>query len=336
MKLYEYEGKRLFSKAEIPIPNGKVISEPLQWEGKAVVKVQLLEGGRGKRGLVKVTENVATTISEFKKMGYNLFLVEEFIPHSKEVYISAMIDRDKKEPIIIASPEGGIDVESATNVKIFEIPEERGVRPYDVTMIEKYLGVNGLDKIVKGIYNLLLTYEAELVEINPLAITDRGPVALDSKVILEDNALYRHPDILREFNRENVSDGYVELEGYVGIIGNGAGLTMSTMDLVKLAGGEPADFLDVGGGANKEHVKESIIRVASNEKVKKLVVNIFGGITRCDEVARGIVEAYKEVRKPIFVRLVGTNEEEGRKILIENGIKAYEDPLQAIGDAIRS
>lgn len=339
MKLYEYEGKRLFSKAGIPIPKGLVTdgSSKISWSGKAVVKAQLLEGGRGKRGLVKITEDPNSAIEEMKKLGISKFLVEEFIPHEKEVYISILLNREIEEPVITVSPEGGIDVEEAKEVKQFVIPLERGPRPYDIIAMEKYLKVKNLAPVVYGIYKIFTEYDAELVEINPLAVThDQQVLALDAKVILDDNALYKHQELLKEFQREYSPDSYVELEGDIGIIGNGAGLTMATMDLVKLAGGNPADFLDVGGGADREKVKESVIKVGSNPKVKKIVINIFGGITRCDEVALGIVEAYDVIKKPIFVRLVGTNEEEGWKILESKGIKHYENPLDAIGDAVRS
>lgn len=337
MKLYEYEGKALFKRVGIPIPNGVVTSEPIKWEGKAVVKSQLLEGARGKRGLVRVTEDVYNTILELKKLGIEKFLVEEFIPHEKELYASILLDRETAEPMLVLSKEGGIDVEQAKDVKKMIIPLERGVRSYDIIEAEKYLGVKGLSQIIQGLYKLFVDYDAELVEINPLALTNDGKlVALDSKVILEDNALYRHEDLLKELGRQEVRDSYVELEGDIGIIGNGAGLTMATMDLVKLNGGNPADFLDVGGGASREHVRESVLKVGRNPKVKKIVINIYGGITRCDEVALGIVDALKEVKKPIFVRLLGTNEELGKKILRENGVNVYDDVLKMIGDAVRS
>lgn len=340
MKLYEYEGKRLFYRVGIPIPKGVVTdgSSKIEWSGKAVVKAQLLEGSRGKRGLVKITDEPNLTIEEMKKLGISKFLVEEFIPHEKEIYISILLNREIEEPVITVSPEGGIDVEQAKEVKQFVIPLERGPRPYDVIAIEKYLNVKGLAPVVYGIYKIFTEYDAELVEINPLAVTREGQIyALDSKVILDDNALYKHQDLLKEFQRElSVDVNYVELDGDIGIIGNGAGLTMATMDLVKLAGGSPADFLDVGGGADRERVREAVIKVASNPKVRKIIVNIYGGITRCDEVALGIVEAYEIVKKPIFVRLVGTNEEEGWKILESKGIRHYENPLDAIGDALRS
>ncbi len=337
MKLYEYEGKALFKRVGIPIPNGVVTSEPIKWEGKAVVKSQLLEGARGKRGLVRVTEDVYNTILELKKLGVEKFLIEEFVPHEKEFYASVLLDRESGEPMLVLSKEGGIDVEQAKDVKKIIIPLERGVRSYDILEAEKYLGVKGLSPIINGLYKLFVEYDAELVEINPLALTSDGRLlALDSKVILEDNALYRHEDLLKELGRQEPRDTYVELDGDIGIIGNGAGLTMATMDLVKLSGGNPADFLDVGGGANKEHVKESVIRVGSNPRVKKIVINIYGGITRCDEVALGIVDALKVVKKPIFVRLLGTNEEQGKDILRKNGINVYDDVLKMIGDAVRS
>jgi len=337
LKLYEYEGKELFKQVGIQVPKGLVTDKPIKWEGKAVVKSQLLEGGRGKRGLVKVTEDVEGAILELSKQGVSKFLVEEFIPHEKEVYLTALIDRDTAEPIIVASPEGGIDIESSKNVKIFHVPLERGVRSYDVIKIEKYLNVKGLEPIIKGLYKLVTDYDAELAEINPLAITFDGKIyALDSKVILEDNALFRHQDLIEKFGRVPSKEAYVELDGDIGIIGNGAGLTMATMDMVKLMNGNPADFYDVGGGADREKVKQAILKIGNNPKVKKIVMNIYGGITRCDEVALGIVEAYKVVKKPIFVRLVGTNEEEGRKILEENKISYYTDALTCIGDALRS
>ncbi|QKQ99253.1 succinate--CoA ligase subunit beta [Metallosphaera tengchongensis] len=336
MKLYEYEGKRLFSMVGIPVPKGKITKEPIREQGKVVVKAQLLEGGRGKRGLVKVTEDSYNTILEMSKNGVNIFLIEEFIPHAREIYLSVMMDRETGSPMVIASPFGGINIEESKDVKTFVIPIDRPVLKYDIELIEKFVGYRGLENIVKGLVKMVLEYDAELAEINPLAITDKGPLALDSKVILDDNSLYRHEDLLKELQREKpVTESYVELDGDIGIIGNGAGLTMATMDLVKLKGGNPADFLDVGGGANTQEIVHAVTRVGSNPKVRRIIINIFGGITRCDEVAKGIVEAYSKINKPIFVRLTGTNEEEGKKILESHGIKVYEDALSAIGDALR-
>ncbi|MCY0859934.1 MAG: succinate--CoA ligase subunit beta [Sulfolobaceae archaeon] len=342
MRLYEYEGKELFKMVGIKVPKGVITSEPIKWEGKAVVKSQLLEGARGKRGLVRVTDDVYNTILELKKLGIQKFLVEEYIPHSKELYLSALIDRDTGDPLIAASPEGGIDIESSTNVKTFRIPLERGVKTYDVIAIEKYLGVKGLEPFIKGLYSLVVDYNAELAEINPLAVLDNGNlVALDSKVILDDNALYLHEDLLKKFNRQEQVESLVELGGDIGIVGNGAGLTMATMDMVKLSGGNPADFYDIGGGAGREKVREALLKVASLPGVTRVFMNIYGGITRCDEVAIGIVNALNELEKQgkkikVYVRLVGTNEEEGWRILKEHNIPVYQDFKTLLGEALRS
>ncbi|PVU75421.1 succinate--CoA ligase [Sulfolobus sp. SCGC AB-777_G06] len=337
MKLYEYEGKEIFKLVGIPVPRGVVTDKPIKWEGKAVVKSQILEGGRGKKGLVRVTEDVYNTILELQKLGVSKFLVEEYIPHYREIYLSCLIDREAAEPIIVVSPEGGVDVEKAKNIRIFHIPIERGVRDFDVLEAEKYLDMKGLKPIIQGLYRIVTEFEAELAEINPLAVTEIGLVALDSKVILEDNALFRHQDLLQKFGRSyEKTDSYVELDGDIGIIGNGAGLTMATMDMVKLMGGNPADFLDIGGGAGSDKVEESIVRLAKNPKVRKIIMNIYCGITRCDEVAQGIIKALEKVKIPIYVRIVGTNEEEGRRLLSQRGISAYEDPITCIGDALRS
>ncbi len=202
MKLYEYEGKRLFSYVGIPTPNGQVVREPVKVQGKVVVKAQLLEGGRGKRGLVRVTEDSYTTISELMREGVSIFLIEEFVPHSREIYLSAMMDRETGNPMIIASPQGGINIEESKEVKIFTIPLDRKLMRYDVDAVEKYVGVRGLEPMLEGLLRLVLEYDAELAEINPVAVTEKGPLALDSKVILDDNALYRHEDLLKQFQRE--------------------------------------------------------------------------------------------------------------------------------------
>ena len=296
----------------------------------------MLEGGRGKRGLVRVTEDPQAVIDELRKQGVKQFLVEEFVPHDREVYLAALMDRDSGEPMIAASPTGGVDVEQNAEVRTFVIPMERGVRDYDVIKVERHVGLKGLKEVVRALYTLVVDYDAELAEINPLAVTPDGPIALDAKVIIDDNALFRHKDLLEKFGRTYSPEPYVDLGGDIGIISNGAGLTMATMDMVKLNGGEPADFFDVGGGADRAKMKEALLRVASNPRVKKVVINIFGGITRCDEIARGIVDALPSINKPIYVRLSGVNEEEGRRILESHGVKVYSNALEAIGDALRS
>ena len=318
------------------MPKGVLVTDRFEGKGKYVVKAQVLEGGRGKRGLVRVTDDPQAVIDELRKQGVKQFLVEEFVPHDREVYLAALMDRDSGEPMIAASPTGGVDVEQNAQVRTFVIPMERGVRDYDVIKIERHVGLKGLKEVVRALYTLVVDYDAELAEINPLAVTPEGPIALDAKVIIDDNALFRHKDLLEKFGRTYSPEPYVDLGGDIGIISNGAGLTMATMDMVKLNGGEPADFFDVGGGADRARMKEALLRVASNPRVKKVVINIFGGITRCDEIARGIVDALPSINKPIYVRLSGVNEEEGRKILESHGVKVYSNALEAIGDALRS
>jgi len=336
MKLYEWEAKQLLASLGVRVPKGQVVKDKFEGKGRYVVKAQVLEGGRGKRGLVRVTDDPQSAIDEMRKLGIDVFLVEEYVPHDREAYISALLDRETGEPMIAVSPVGGVDVESIAQVRTFVIPMERGVRGYDLIKIERHIGIKGVGDVVNALYKLVTEYDAELAEINPLAVTPEGPIALDAKVIIDDNALFRHQDLLSEFNRAYKPESYVDLGGDIGIISNGAGLTMATMDMVKLMGGEPADFFDIGGGADRARVKEALLRVASNPRVKKIVINIFGGITRCDEVARGIVEAIDVIKKPVFVRLSGVNEEEGRKILAEKGINAYSRAIDAIGDALRS
>ena len=318
------------------MPKGVLVTDRFEGKGKYVVKAQVLEGGRGKRGLVRVTDDPQAVIDELRKQGVKQFLVEEFVPHDREVYLAALMDRDSGEPMIAASPTGGVDVEQNAQVRTFVIPMERGVRDYDVIKIERHVGLKGLKEVVRALYTLVVDYDAELAEINPLAVTPEGPIALDAKVIIDDNALFRHKDLLEKFGRTYSPEPYVDLGGDIGIISNGAGLTMATMDMVKLNGGEPADFFDVGGGADRARMKEALLRVASNPRVKKVVINIFGGITRCDEIARGIVDALPSINKPIYVRLSGVNEEEGKKILESHGVKVYSNALEAIGDALRS
>ncbi|MUN29186.1 succinate--CoA ligase subunit beta [Sulfuracidifex metallicus] len=340
MKLYEYEGKILFRKVGIETPKAKLVP-PIENlpSGKLVVKAQILEGGRGKRGLVKVTENPVETIKEMEaKYGIESFLVEEFIPHEREYYLSCLIDRDTQEPMF-AIGKGGINVEEEGGIITKVVPTERGVKFFDAIEVSKLISAkpSSIYSVLKGLYDLVVDYGAELAEINPLAITNEKAIALDSKVIIEDNSLIRVGDTLKSLGiHVSKPSAYVELDGDVGIIGNGAGLTMATMDMVKLAGGSPADFLDVGGGADRTHVRESMLTVLRNPKVKKVIANIYGGITRCDEVAYGIVDALKEVNKPVFIRLSGTNEEEGERILRNNGVKVYKNVMEMVGDAIRS
>ncbi len=338
MKLFEFEGKTLFRSVGIKTPRSALVPPSMDLPtGKVVVKAQLLEGGRGKRGLIKVTDEPWKAIEEMRKEGVEKFLVEEYVPHDEEFYISCLIDRDSQEPMF-AVGKGGINVEEEGNIATRVVPIERGVRRFDALAISKTfrVGTDEVLAVMRGLYELVVNYGSELAEINPLAKREGQLIALDSKVIIEDNSLIRVGDTLKSLGiHVEKPSAYVDLDGDIGIIGNGAGLTMATMDMVKLAGGAPADFLDVGGGADRVHVRESTLRVLKNPKVSKVIANIYGGITRCDEVALGVVEALREVRKPFFIRLSGTNEEEGERILRENGVKVYSNVPQMIGDALR-
>ncbi|WP_256202556.1 ATP-grasp domain-containing protein [Sulfuracidifex tepidarius] len=305
---------------------------------KVVVKAQLLEGGRGKRGLVRITEDASEAIKQMREEGVEKFLVEEYVPHEYEFYLSCMVDRDSQEPMF-AIGKGGINVEEEGDIRTRVVSMERGVRFFDALEVSKFMKANPEEvmMVMRGLYELVLNYGVELAEINPLAVKDGSLIALDSKVIIEDNSLIRIGETLKSLGiHVERPSAYVELDGDIGIIGNGAGLTMATMDMVKIAGGSPADFLDVGGGADRNHVKESMLKVLRNPKVKKVIANIYGGITRCDEVALGVVDALKEINKPVYIRLSGTNEEQGERILEENNVKVYHDVPKMIGDALRS
>ncbi len=375
MKLYEYEGKQLFQKYGIPVPPGIVAStveeavEAAEKLGTPVVlKAQVLVGGRGKAGgivkadtLEEVREKASRLLgSEIRGVPVHKLLVEKAVTIEKELYLSITMDRVSARPIILASAMGGVDIEEIAR----EHPEAivrrpvdplLGLKGYEARIIAYKLGIpkehfSTFAKLLQGLYRLFADYDAELAEINPLAITDQGLLALDSKVIVDDNSLYRHSDLLTGESRAERGEmteyeekaaelglAYVELDGNIGIIGNGAGLTMATMDMVSYYGGKPADFLDLGGAASHERVYKATKFLMEHPRVDVLFINIFGGITRCDEVAKGIVEAVKEVgaKKPMVVKLVGTNEEIGWKILEEVGIKVFKDMEAAAQLAVK-
>ncbi len=377
MKLYEYEGKDLFEKYGVPVPR-RVLIESVEDVDRAieivglpaVVKAQVLVGGRGRAGGIKVAKSVDEAkhvVEEIRSRGVRgvrprKFLLEEFVDIERELYLSITVDRSARKYIVLASSEGGIEIEEIarerpeTIVKVFIDPLE-GLQPHHVRYVERGLVSRGIDgstarmvaELVPKLFRLMMDLDAELVEINPLAKTRDGRVlALDSKIIIDDNALYRHPDLAKvleedprdftplEIVARRYGFSFVELDGDVAVIANGAGLTMATMDMVAEFGGKPACFLDIGGGANRDRVREALKIVLTLPRVKTVIVNIFGGITRCDEVARGVVEALQSVSstKPIVVRMVGTNEEEGRRILESVGIQVFSDDLEAVKKAV--
>ncbi len=358
MKLHEYQSKQIFARYGIPIPQGEVASTPEEARaiaeklGRAVVvKAQVLVGGRGKAGGIRLArspeeaERVASQIlsMEIKGIPVRRVLVDEALDIARELYLGVVIDRVQGKPVMMASSEGGVDIEevarrSPEKIVKTTIDPFLGLRPYQARELALGIGLeksllNSFTSIATGLYRCFSENDASLAEINPLVLTPDGRLlAADAKIVIDDNALFRHPDLaaLRDPYEDTPSErearahglSYVQLDGEIGCMVNGAGLAMATMDIIKLYGGNPANFLDIGGGARAEQVAAGLRIILSDPRVKAVLINIFGGITRCDEVARGILEAMKEVevRVPMVVRLVGTNEEEGRRLLAEANI----------------
>ncbi len=355
MKLHEYQAKRIFAQYGVPIPRGEVATSPTQAReiaqrlGKAVViKSQVLVGGRGKAGGIKVAktpdeaEAKADAIlgMNIKGLTVKRVLVDEASDIQKEIYLGLVIDRARRRLVMMASSEGGVDIEevAATHpdaIKTVTIDPALGMKSYQAIGLASAIDLpqehfRAFVQIALGLYEAFTRSDAELAEINPLVIQGDGSVvALDGKMVLDDNALFRHPDLeeMRDRDEEAPAEAearvnglsYVKLDGEIGCMVNGAGLAMATMDIVKYYGGEPANFLDIGGGARSEKVAAALRIILSDPNVKAVLFNIFGGITRCDEVARGILAALEQVPTtvPMVARLVGTNEEEGRAILAE-------------------
>ncbi|HET6846980.1 MAG TPA: ADP-forming succinate--CoA ligase subunit beta [Anaerolineales bacterium] len=355
MKLHEYQSKMIFAKHGIPIPKGRVagtaaeakaIAEELG--GRVVVKAQVLVGGRGKAGGVKLAkdpeeaEQLAGQIlmMEIKGLPVRKVLVDEAAGIENEIYFSITNDRAKRKPVMIASAAGGVEIEEVaakTPEKIIKVHIDPllGLRDYQALDIAASIDLprdlwKDFGKIAAGLWQVYVQNDATLAEINPLVITkDKRLVALDGKMLIDDSALYRHPDLaeMRDLDAEAPAETearkygltYIKLDGNIGCMVNGAGLAMTTMDIVKLFGGDPANFLDIGGGANADKVAAAMRIILSDVNVRAILLNIFGGITRCDEVAHGILEATSQVkpRAPMVVRLVGTNAAEGRQILAD-------------------
>ena len=372
MKLFEYEAKEILKKHGVEVPRGVLVrkgEDPIQkmreagLEPPVVVKAQVLVAGRGKAGGIKMAktwDDVKRLVDELfekpiKGIKPKLLLIEEAIPHEVELYVGIVIDRSERKPVVLASKYGGMDIEEIAREKPESIVRVHvdpfiGLKGYQARLIGKKIGLTGkalasFSKFLTALYTVFEEYDADLAESNPLALVGDKVIPLDARLIVDDNALYRHPELAGERLEESgeyteweirarkLGLAFVELDGDIGIIGNGAGLTMTTMDLVYEYGGKPANFLDIGGGASSELVKTAVSFLMEYPKAKKVFMNIFGGITRCDEVARGIVKALQELGelpKPLVVRLAGTNEEEGRKILREAGIEAFVDPIEAV------
>jgi succinyl-CoA synthetase beta subunit len=356
LDLYEYQGKELLRQYGIEMLEGIIAASPEEARaaaeklgGPLAVKAQVLTGGRGKAGGIKVVEEpedveeAARQILGMQIRGHKVrrVLVEAGAEIESEMYLSITVDRAAKKPLILFSTEGGVDIEEVAErnpdaiVRIY-IDPLLGLLPYEVRELTFAAGLEGdvakgVGKTLKNLYEAFVGGDASLVEINPLVSTKDGRVlALDAKVTVDNSSLFRHEDIA-ELHDVDAADPeeqraleaglqYVKLDGDVGILGNGAGLVMSTLDMVAQAGGEPANFCDVGGGANAEKIATALDIVTSNKQVKSVLFNIFGGITRGDEVARGLLTALErsDTALPIVVRLDGTNADEGRRILAEN------------------
>lgn len=376
MNIHEYQGKEILRQKGVSVPNGKVaftVEEAVEAAKElgsdiVVVKAQIHAGGRGKAGGVKIAKNLdeVRTYAE-ELLGKTLvthqtgpegkevkrLLIEEGCDIKQEYYVGLVLDRSISRVVLMASSEGGTEIEEVaekTPEKIFkeEIDPLVGLAPFQARRIAFKLGipnelVNKAVKFMIGLYEVFVEKDCSIAEINPLVVTGDGDVmALDAKLNFDANALYRHSDIveLRDFDEEDPKEieaskydlSYVSLDGNIGCMVNGAGLAMSTMDIIKYYGGEPANFLDVGGGATTEKVTEAFKIILSDPKVEGIFVNIFGGIMKCDVIANGVVEAAKQVglSVPLVVRLEGTNVDLGKKILEESGINVV--PAESMAD----
>jgi succinyl-CoA synthetase beta subunit len=366
MKVHEYQAKEILKGYGVPVPKGGVaethedarrIAEGIRGKG-IVVKAQIHAGGRGKGGGVRLVNRPEEAEKAAKEiLGMTLvthqtgpegrtvhkLLVEEGVEIQKEFYLGIVIDRSKAQPVVMASREGGMEIEKVAEESPEKIVKEwvdpsAGFRPFQANKIGYELGleqaqVGKMRTVLLGLYKAFYEKDCLLAEINPLVLTTSGDfVALDAKMNFDDNGLFRHKEIvaLRDLNEEAPLEieasrynlNYIKLDGNVGCMVNGAGLAMATMDIIKVAGAEPANFLDVGGGATVEMVKNGFKILMSDPGVKVVFINIFGGILRCDTLAKGVVEAVSEVKVnvPVVVRLEGTNVEEGRRILNESGL----------------
>jgi succinyl-CoA synthetase beta subunit len=373
MDLLEYQGKQLFARHDVPVPSGRPATsvdeavEAAEAIGyPCVIKAQVQIGGRGKAGGIKVAndrgeaQEHATAILGMDIRGFTVHevWVERASEIEAEYYASVIFDRSAKQPLIMLSTQGGMDIEEVaerdpTAIARLHVDPLLGFQDFHGRRLAFEAGVDAdvvrpIGAMLTRLYAAFVAEDATLVEVNPLIVTkDRQVMALDAKVTLDDNALFRHPDNagLRNTAAEDPQEQmarergltYVKLDGNIGILGNGAGLVMSTLDVVKYSGGEPANFLDAGGGANAEQITEAVEVILSNEKVTAVLFNIFGGITRCDEVAAGLIEAFDRIKPevPFVVRLDGTNDKEGRKLLSDADLPNVHTESTMLGAANR-
>jgi succinyl-CoA synthetase beta subunit len=372
VRLQEYQGKELFKRVGIPVSEGNVATHPDAVAAMArelgcpvVVKAQVLVGGRGKAGGIKLAQSPEEAQAHAERiLGMSIkgervhkVLVTRAVSIKKEFYLSITVDRAAKRPVVIFSSEGGMEIEDVAKknpraIIKFHIDPLVGLLSFQVRDALYKAGIESalmrpMSEFFQKLYQAFTQYKANLVEINPLALVDDGKlVAVDSKFIIDEEDI---PSELSGWDNEELADNpqeqmakkeelqYVKLDGQIGIIGNGAGLVMSTLDLVALKGGKPANFLDIGGGANADQMKRALSIVLSDSQVRGLFINIFGGITRCDEVAKGLVATRSElgIRVPMVVRLTGTNEAEGKEILRKNGLAPVSDMEDGAAEIVR-
>jgi succinyl-CoA synthetase beta subunit len=372
VKLHEYQSKRIFAQFGVPIPRGDVASTAEEARqiaarlgGHVVVKSQVLVGGRGKAGGIRLAkdadqaEQIADVIlgMDIKGLRVKKVLVDQAVSIATEIYLGIVIDRAARGPVMMASSDGGIEIEEvarATPERIIKVQIDPALGLLDYQIRELGFGIGlgkqqlrEFGKVANGLYQAFVESDASLAEVNPLVITKDGKMlAVDGKMLIDDNALFRHPSLadMRDADEETPEEqearrhgiSYVKLDGEIGCMVNGAGLAMATMDIIQLHGGEPANFLDIGGGAQADKVTAALRIILSDPNVKAVLFNIFGGITRCDEVAKGILAALEEVPTdvPMVTRLVGTNEEEGRALLAEANMVTASTLSEAAGKAV--
>ena len=372
MKLHEYQAKHIFSDFGIPVPKGKIANTAAEAKqiaselgGHVVIKAQVLVGGRGLAGGIRLAKNaneaeqLAATIlgMEIKGLPVHRVLVDEAVSISEELYLGITIDRSLRSLVFIASSTGGVNIEEVAQTnpqKIVKVPINPllGMRDYQARELAAGIDLphnqwRTFIQIANSLWNVYTATDATLVEINPLVLTkEKTLIALDGKMTIDDNALPLHPDLaeMRDLDAEVPAEiearkyglTYIKLNGSIGCLVNGAGLAMATMDIIKLHGGEPANFLDIGGGASAERVAAALRIILEDKHVKAILINIFGGITRCDEVAHGILTAIKGTRTnlPIIIRLAGTNAEEGMRILANSKLITAETLVEAAKKAV--
>ncbi|MBE6508820.1 MAG: ADP-forming succinate--CoA ligase subunit beta [Methanobrevibacter sp.] len=354
MRFFESVAKQIFEMEGIPLLEGHVANYPeeamaisSEMNVPVAVKAQVLTGGRGKAGGIKFANNPGEALKvadeilgmEIKGEKVNHLLIEEKAEILNEFFVTVSVDRGARRPVILASKEGGVEIENLakTNpekiIRYYPNPLLEFL-PYEAREVARKMGVSSdlispMGQIIWKLYNVFTKYDADTAEINPLVLTPDGLIAADAKLVVENDSLYRHEDLVQRMHYKKKAVDFVQLDGDIAVIGNGAGLTLTAMDMIKLNGGEPATFLDIGGGASEQIINQALNIVLNYDPVKVVFLNVLGGITKADDVARGVIKALENVKRdvPIVIRLTGTNEKEGQRILEEAGIP-YETSME--------